>query len=138
MGAIAPRPLVDIVEVVRDECVASGIARLGLLGTAYTMESPVLYPPTLAAAGIEVIVPDAEQRAEIQRITFEELIADVISEMSRATFVDIATSMIGRGAQGVALACTEHGLMLADGDLPVPVLDTTVLHARRLVDRALE
>jgi len=135
--AIAPRSVVDIVEVVRDECVTRGISRLGLLGTAYTMESPLLYPPPLAAAGIEVIVPDSAQRAEIQRITFEELIADVITERSRATFISVAASMIERGAQGVALACTEHGLLLVEGDVAVPVLDTTVLHARRLVDLAL-
>jgi aspartate racemase len=135
--AIAPRSLVDIVEVVRDECLVLGITRLGLLGTAYTMESPVLYPPVLAVAGIEVIVPDAAERAQVQRITFEELIADVVTERSRRAFHDVATSMIERGADGVALACTEHGLMLSEGDLPVPVLDTTVLHARRIVDQAL-
>jgi aspartate racemase len=135
--AIAPVPLVDIVEVVRDECQALGITRLGLLGTNYTMESPILYPPTLATAGIEVVVPDATQRAEIQRITFEELIADVVTESSRATFTQVATALIDRGAGGVALACTEHGLMLAEGDLAVPVLDTAILHARRLVDLAL-
>jgi aspartate racemase len=135
--AIAPVPLVDIVHVVRDECLAVGVTRLGLLGTNYTMESPRLYPPTLAAAGIEVVVPDPSQRAEIQRITFEELIAGVVTDRSRATFTEVATALVDRGAGAVALACTEHGMMLAEGDLAVPVLDTAVLHARGLVDLAL-
>ena len=137
VDAIVPHPLVDIVEVVRDECLRLAISRVGLLGTSYTMESPLLYPVPLAAAGIEVIVPEAAQRIDIQRITFDELIADVVTEQSRSTFFDIAATLIERGAQGIALACTEHGLLVADGDLPVPVLDTTVLHARRIVDLAL-
>ncbi len=136
-AAIGSVPVVDIVEVVRDQCLQLGISRLGLLGTSYTMESPELYPVPLAAAGIDVIVPDTAQRAEIQRITFDELIADVLTDQSRATFLDIASSLIERGAQGVVLACTEHGLLLADGDLSAPVLDSTILHARRIVDLAL-
>ena len=102
------------------------------------MESPQLYPIPLAAAGINVIVPEATQRAEIQRITFDELIADVITDQSRSTFLGIAGSLIERGAQGVVLACTEHGLLLADDDVSAPVLDSTILHARRIVDLTLE
>ncbi len=136
--AIGPVPLVDIVDVVRDRCLELGISRVGLFGTSYTMESPQLYPVPLAAAGIDVIVPDATERAEIQRITFDELIADVIAEQSRSTFHDIAGSRIERGAQGIVLACTEHGLLLADGDVSAPVLDSTILHARRIVDLAFE
>ncbi len=136
-AAIDSVPLVDIVEVVRGQCRHLGISRVGLLGTSYTMESPLLYPVPLAAAGIDVIVPDAAQRTEIQRITFDELIADVIIDQSRSTFLDVAASLIERGAQAVVLACTEHGLLLADGDLSVPVLDSTTLHARRIVDVAL-
>lgn len=136
-AASFPRPLVDIVEVVRDQCVYLGISCLGIFGTSYTMESPLLYPRPLADAGIKVIVPEAGQRTEIQRITYDELIADIVTDQARSTFLEISASMIERGAQGVALACTEHGLLVADGDLSVPVLDTTVLHARRIVDVAL-
>ena len=136
-AAIDPVPLVHIVDVVRDECVARGVSRVGLFGTAYTMESPVLFPPRLAAAGIEVIVPDDAARAEIQRITFAELIRDDVTDAARRTFRDVARWFIDQGADAVALACTEHGMVLADGDLSVPVLDSTILHARRLVDIAL-
>lgn len=67
-------PLVHVVDVVGARCAELGVQRLGLLGTAYTMESGTLYPARLALAGIEVVVPDAADRAEVQRITFEELI----------------------------------------------------------------
>ena len=137
-AAVEPARLVHVVEVVRDECVARGITRLGLFGTAYTMESPELYPPTLAAAGVEVIVPDADDRAEIQRITFEELIRDEITDAARVTFQTIASRLLDKGADAVVLACTEHGMLLTDGDLgTAAVLDSTVLHARALVDAAL-
>ncbi len=135
--AAAPARLIHIVEVVRDECLRLGIRRLGLFGTAYTMESPELFPPTLSAAGIEVMVPDAQLRAAIQRHTFDELIRDVVTDECRATFRMAGRSLIARGADAVVLACTEHGMVLGDGDLTVPVLDSTVLHARALVDAAL-
>jgi aspartate racemase len=137
-AAVAPAHLVHIVEVVRDECLARGIGKIGLFGTAYTMESPTLYPPTLAAAGIDVIVPDADDRAEIQRITFEELIKDEATDTARVTFHTAAARLLDKGAEAVVLACTEHGMLLVDGDLgDAAVLDSTALHARALVDAAL-
>lgn len=129
-------PLVHVVDVVGARCAELGVQRLGLLGTAYTMESDALYPARLALAGIEVVVPDAADRAEVQRITFEELIRGVVAEPSVDAFGRIAGSLIARGCDAIALACTEHGLLLGDGDLEVPVLDSTELHARALVDAA--
>jgi aspartate racemase len=136
-AAAAPAKLVHIVDVVRDECRRHGVGKLGLLGTAYTMESPELYPPTLRVAGIEVLVPDADQRGTVQRHTFEELIRDVVTDECRADFRAIAESLVARGADAVVLACTEHGMVLHDGEITVPVLDSTVLHARAIVDAAV-
>jgi aspartate racemase len=136
-GALGDGALVHIVDVVRDECLARGVTRLGLLGTAYTMESPDLYPARLAAAGIDVLVPDAPERDVVQRITFEELIHDVVTDSSRAEFRRIGAALVDSGAEAIVLACTEHGAMLGDADLDVPVLDSTVLHARALVDAAV-
>jgi aspartate racemase len=133
----SPAKLVHIVDVVRDECERLGVRKLGLLGTAYTMESADLYPPTMTKAAIEVLVPNAEERGLVQRHTFEELIRDTITDECRANFGAIGASLIARGADAVVLACTEHGMVLSDGDLSVPVLDSTVLHARALVDAAL-
>ena len=137
-AALGDARLVHLVDVVRDECHRLGVRRLGLLGTAYTMESPSLYPPRLRDAGIEVVVPGAADRAEVQRITFEELIRDQVLDTSVAGFRRIAQDLVEAGADGVVLACTEHGALLADGDLgDTPVLDSTVLHARALVDASM-
>jgi aspartate racemase len=136
-AAAAPARLVHIVEAVRDECIRLGVRRLGLLGTAYTMESAALYPPALAAAGIEVVVPNEADRATIQRHTFEELIRDTVTDECRANFRSISANLIDRGADAIVLACTEHGMVMRNGDVAVPVLDSTELHARALVDAAL-
>ncbi len=135
--ALGDAELVHIVDVVRDECLARAVTTLGLLGTAYTMESAELYPPRLAAAGIDLVVPDAEDRAAVQRITFDELIHDVATDTSAAEFRRIGARLTDLGAQAVVLACTEHGALLQEGDLDVPVLDSTVLHTRALVDAAV-
>jgi aspartate racemase len=136
-------PLVHVVDVVRDECLRRGITTLGVLGTAYTMDAPELYPARLGDAGIQVLVPPEPERAELQRITYEELVRDIVSEDSAARFRRIAEGLVTAGADGIVLACTEHGLLLREGDVaapagaPLPVLDSTVLHARALVDAAL-
>jgi aspartate racemase len=135
--AAEPVPLVHIVDVVRDECLRLGIESVGLLGTTYVMESPDLYPPRLAASGISVLVPDADDREAIQRHTFAELIRDVVTSDATARFTSAARTLISRGAQAIVLACTEHGMVLHDGDLEVPVIDSTIAHARALVDAAL-
>jgi aspartate racemase len=136
-AAVDPVPLVHIVEVVRDACAGLGVTSVGLLGTAYTMESPVLFPPVMAAAGIDVLVPDADDRDAIQRHTFEELIRDVVTDEARRRFRGAADRLVGRGVQVIVLACTEHSMVLQDGDLAVPVLDSAALHVDAIVDAAL-
>jgi aspartate racemase len=136
-AAAEPARLVSIVDAVSDECVRRGAITVGLLGTAYTMESTELFPLPLAAAGITVLVPDSDDRAAIQRHTFEELIHNVVTDEARRTFTAAAEAMVLRGADLIVLACTEHGMVLADGDVSVPVVDSTALHVRALIHAAL-
>jgi aspartate racemase len=137
VAAASPVPLVHIVEAVRDECLRRGITKIGLLGTAYTMESPELFPSILTPAGIELLIPDAQDRAEIQRHTFDELILNRVTPEAKARFTSTSNSMIERGAQAIVLACTEHGMVLADGDLSAPVLDSTAIHVQAILAAAL-
>ncbi len=130
-------PLVHIVDVVRDACIAVGAQKIALLGTQYTMESPELFPPRLRAAGIEMLVPALDERIAIHDHTYEELTRNVVTDQARATFRSACLRLIDQGADAVVLACTEHGMVLADGDLPVPVLDSTALHVRALVAASL-
>lgn len=136
--AAAPVPLVSLLDAVRAESERLGVRRLGLLGTAYTMESPDLYPPVMGAVGVEVLVPAAGDRAAIQRHTFDELTHDVVTDEARATFRRAVDELLRRGADAVVLACTEHGLVVQPDELDVPLLDSAVIHARALVDAALD
>ncbi len=136
--AASPIPLVHIVEAVRDECLRRGISKLGLLGTSYTMESPELFPSVLKPAGIELFIPDAADRAEIQRHTFDELIFNRVTPEATTRFVAASNRLIESGAQGVVLACTEHAMVLKDGDISVPVLDSTAIHVAAILAAAFD
>jgi aspartate racemase len=138
VAAASPVPLIHIVEAVRDECQRRGIAKLGLLGTAYTMESPDLFPSILSPAGIEMLIPQTQDRAEIQRHTFDELIQNRVTEEAKARFTSASGDMIRRGAQAIVLACTEHAMVMSDGDVSVPVLDSTAIHVEAILAAALE
>ena len=129
-------PLLHIADPAGAKARQLGCAKVGLLGTAFTMEQP-FYRERLAAAGLEVVVPPAEDRAAVHRIIYDELIAGIISETSRATYQAIAERLAEQGAQAIILGCTEIGLLLRDGDCSVPLLDTTVLHAEAAVDYLL-
>jgi aspartate racemase len=112
------------------------VGNVGLLGTAFTMEQD-FYRDRLAAAGLTVLVPDADDRALVHRVIFEELCVGVVSDVSRAAYRDVIGRLIDRGAEGVILGCTEIELLIGAQDSPVPVFPTTRLHIEAAVDRAL-
>lgn len=129
-------PLLHIADSAAERAKELGCAKVGLLGTAFTMEQP-FYRERLATAGLEVIVPDQADRATVHRIIYEELIAGVVSEESRQAYRAIAERLVDKGAEAIVLGCTEIGLLLNDGDCSVPLLDTTALHAEAAVRYAL-
>ena len=100
----------------------------GLLGTRFTMTGPV-YPAALGALGIEVVVPTEADQADVDRIIFDELIDGVLLASSRERYVEVIQELASRGADSVALACTEIPLLVAPGDSPLPTLDSTRLLA---------
>lgn len=129
-------PVVHIGDTVAAAVRARGLERVALLGTAFTMEKP-FYRERIAQHGIEVLVPDEADRAEVHRAIFEELALGVIREETRAEFRSVIERLIARGAQGVILGCTEIELLIGPGDSPVPVFPTARLHIEAAVDRAL-
>jgi len=129
-------PLVHLVEVVADSAEQAGLKRLGLLGTAYTMTSQ-LYPQVCGPRGIEVLVPGEPDRVALHASIYDELTRGIVSPRARATTYEAAVRLVQDGADAVVLGCTELALVLAPGDLDVPVIDTTALHCRALVDAAL-
>ena len=112
------------------------IQRVGLLGTRFTMEQ-AFYRERLEAAGIEVVTPDAPQRAEVHRVINEELCQGEIQAASRETSLAVINSLAEQGAQAVILGGTEIGRLSKQTDTPVPLYDTTAIHAAQAVNQAL-
>ena len=129
-------PVVHIADATARRIRASGLAKVGLLATRFTMEQD-FYRGRLERNGLAVLVPDADERAEVHRIIYEELCLGVIRESSRETYRRIMASLAARGAEGLILGCTEIGLLVGADDTDVPVFDTTRIHAEDAVDWAL-
>ncbi|MFC4565779.1 aspartate/glutamate racemase family protein [Nocardiopsis mangrovi] len=138
-GAVASAvsvPLLHLGDVTAQAVTAAGVGKVGLLGTAFTMEQD-FYRGRLAQHGLEVLVPDAGQRALVHRVIYEELCLGVVREESRAAYQEVIGGLVARGAQGVILGCTEIELLIRPQDSPVPVFPTTRLHADAAVAAAL-
>lgn len=130
-------PLLHIADAVADRARREGWQRLGLLATRWVMEED-FYVGRLARAGLEVHVPDADERAEVDRVVFEELTLGRVEDGSRRRFVEVTDGLRRAGAQAVVLACTEIELLLGPQDSPLPVLDSLRTHAEAAVELALD
>lgn len=129
-------PLLHIADATAQVLKKDRVTRVGLLGTRFTMEQ-AFYRERLEAAGIDVLTPDESQRDEVHRVIYEELCQGEVNPDSRHTYLDIVSSLSGRGAQAVILGCTEIGLLISQADTEVPLYDTTEIHAARAVELAL-
>ncbi len=136
VAAAVPMPMISILDVVAGRLADHGCHRAGLLGTRITM-SDAFYPNHLAERGIDTIVPSAEDQNEVDRMIFDELDHGLIEPASKASLLAVAGRLIAEGADGVILGCTELPLLLTEGDLPVPVLDTASLHAEAALEAAI-
>ena len=129
-------PLLHIADAIAGAARRAGLRRVGLLGTAYTMEQGFLRD-RLAAAGLTVLVPGAGDRAAVHRVIFDELCRGVMRDESRQEFRRIIERLAESGAEGIAQACTEIELLIGPGDIPVPLLPRTRLHVEAAVSRSL-
>lgn len=130
-------PLLHIAEATAARIRAAGLTRVALLGTRFTMEQ-AFYRERIEAAGIEVLVPDATQRDRVHRVIYDELCLGRIVDASREDYRAIIADLVGRGAQGAILGCTEIGMLVDQGDASVPLFDTTRIHAEAAADWALD
>ncbi|MFN8450969.1 MAG: aspartate/glutamate racemase family protein [Anaerolineae bacterium] len=131
-------PLLHIADPTAEAIRAAGITKIGLLGTAFTMEQEFYRGRLTEKYGLDVLIPEADERAVIHRVIYEELVLGIVREDSRAAYQRIIDHLIARGAQGIILGCTEIMLLIAPEDCPVPSFDTTTLHAVAAADFALE
>jgi aspartate racemase len=131
-GAVAV-PFIDMIDVTAKTVSDHGHRTVGILATNYTMTS-ALYPDRLAPYGVDLLVPSDDDRAVVHDIIYGELVHNVVTDASRAAYLGVIDRLVERGAEAVLLACTEIGLLLSDGDGPVPLLDTSILHCIALTD----
>ena len=130
-------PLVHIAEATAEALLEKGIAKVGLLGTRYTMTQE-FYRDKLIEAGLEVVTPKDADMDIVHDVIYNELCMGIVKEDSKAEYVRIIDGLAAEGAQGVILGCTEIGLLIKQEDTALPVFDTTEIHAQRAVRFALE
>jgi aspartate racemase len=129
-------PLLHIIDVTGLAVRGAGLSVVGLLGTAYTMEQD-FYRDRMASHGVRLIVPAPEDRAEVHRVIYEELVLGVVRDESRRSYQAIIGRLVDEGAEGVVLGCTEIELLITAADSPVPVFATTRLHVEAALAASL-
>lgn len=128
-------PFVHIAEPTSAALLADGFETVGLLGTRFTMEMG-FYRDRLAASGLTALIPEVD-RTNLNGIIYEELCRGIVTDASRRIYVTAIERLAARGAEAVILGCTEIGMLIDDSISPLPVYDTTDLHAKALVSAAL-
>jgi aspartate racemase len=134
--ASVPVPVLSLLDAAGDAIRARGMSTVGLLGTRFAMEKG-FYQDALARQGIEVLVPGAEERAYVNGVIYDELVAGQVRDGSREGFVRVIHRLAARGAEGVILGCTEIPLLVGEADAGMPLFDTTVIHAEAALGYAV-
>ena len=130
-------PLLHIADPTAQRIKAAGFERIGLLGTAFTMEQDFYKGRLRDHDGLDVIIPETEDRRVVHEIIYRELVVGEIRPESREAYRGIMARLVERGAQAIILGCTEIMLLVSDEDSAVPLYDTTTIHAIAAVDHAL-
>lgn len=130
-------PFLHIADATGAQICAAGLDTIGLLGTRFTMEEDFYKERLTSRFGLKVLIPPAEQRQEVHDVIYQELCLGQVLPASRIRYRAIIKELAARGAQGIILGCTEIGMLVHAGDSPVPLFDTTQIHAEAAVDWAL-
>ncbi|MEE1782566.1 aspartate/glutamate racemase family protein [Streptomyces sp. SP17BM10] len=130
-------PLLHLADATATAVRTAGLRRVGLLGTAFTMEQDFYRGRLASSGGLDVLVPGPESRALVHRIIYEELCVGIVREESRAAYRQVIADLVAAGAEGIILGCTEIELLIRPDDSPVPVFPTARLHAEAAIAAAL-
>lgn len=130
-------PLLHIADATAAQIKADGISKVGLLGTAFTMEQDFYKGRLKDQHAIDVIIPDDQDRAIVHKIIYDELVNGIIRDESREHYRTIMANLVEDGAKAIILGCTEIMLLVGEDDSKVPLYDTTAIHALAAVDWAL-
>lgn len=130
-------PLLHIADVTADKVKEKGMKKVGLLGTRFTMEEDFYKGRLVEKHGIQVIIPDEEERQIVHNILYDELCLGEIKQISKDKFKEIIDHLAAKGAEGIILGCTEIPLIVLQKDYDLPLFDTTAIHAKAAVEYAL-
>jgi len=130
-------PLLHIADPTAAEIKQSGYRTVGLIGTRFTMEQAFYRDRLSERHGLDVIVPNDEDRHSVHRIIYEELCLGIVSPDSRNEYLRIVAGLASQGAEAIILGCTEISLLVSQQDSRVPLFDTTAIHARAAAEAAL-
>lgn len=122
-------PLIHIADATAEKIVARGLGKIALLGTKFTMEQDFYKSRLTQNFGLDVSVPSQEQRDEIHRVIYEELVQGIIVDSSRDYFLGVINELVASGAEGVIAGCTEIELLVKPSDVAVDYFPTTEIHA---------
>jgi aspartate racemase len=136
--AAAGVPLLHIADPTAEAIKAAGFSRVGLLGTAFTMEHAFYRGRLESRHGLSVLVPEEVDRAMVHQVIYDELVSGVVRAESRTAYAQVIARLVSRGAQCIVLGCTEIMLLVRQEDSAVPLFDTTRLHAEAAAQAALE
>ena len=137
IAAAVTIPLLHIADPTAERIRARGLGRVGLLGTSFTMEQDFYKGRLADRFGLDVLVPDADERAVVHQVIYDELVRGIIRAPSRDAYRAVIARLVARGGEAIILGCTEIMLLVKPQDSAVPLFDTTTIHAEAAVDRAL-
>jgi aspartate racemase len=130
-------PLLHIADATAEKIIEKGLGKLGLLGTNFTMEEDFFKKRLEEKYNIEVTIPSQNDRRIIDSVIYNELCLGIIKQSSKEKYKEVINRLISDGADGVILGCTEIPLLVSQGDVEMPVFDTTTIHAKSAVEFAL-
>tara|TARA_B100000795_G_scaffold231776_1_gene189761 strand:- start:1292 stop:1990 length:699 start_codon:yes stop_codon:yes gene_type:complete len=131
-------PLLHIADATANELLTDGITKVGLLGTAFTMQQEFYKGRLVEEFGIEVITPSAEQQQRVHEVIYQELCLGQIDKESKRYYLNVIEDLFDQGAQAIILGCTEITLLVQQTDTSIPLYDTTAIHAQSAVEAALD
>lgn len=129
-------PLVHIADATSEKVTSFGFKKAGILATKYTLESDV-YSKRYSDKGVELVIPEESDRLFINNVIFEELCKGHLLEQSREEFRQICNKLRDRGAECIILGCTEVMMLIKDGDVDLPIFDTTYIHTLKAAELAM-
>lgn len=131
-------PFLHIADAAAEKIKEKELKKVGLLGSKFTMEEDFYKGRMTVKYGLEIIIPDAEDRKQVNDIIFNELVKGIIKDSSKKIYLRIIENLKKRGVQGIVLGCTEIPLLIKQEYVDIPVFSTTEIHAKKAVELTIQ